>query len=225
MKASVSEPSRSEEISKIRSPKAITLIGVIIAFYILAMVGVTTAILVRESLQGDKIVQSRTAAQSFARGGIDAVKVIRNTNQLLYGADENCWNTLNDEIVDISNCDENLIQETYYTLKLDLEDNFSKLYLEQVAGDRANTFNPGYQIYECTLADAVFYANSSYANPEANNCISTDFYRQIQIEYEMVDGSPANPENAEMMVITSTVSWIADGRENTFSITEDLNRY
>ena len=208
---------------KISSPKAESLIETIVAITVIALGAVGVAVMMRTSLLGEELSNDRMEASRLAEEGAKALVGIRDTNILRYsGMEDVCWNTLDDGTfeIDSNNCDENLIErDVSYALKLDLEEDVLEYYPSAVEpGEASDPFAEEYRLYECPLGNGTLLANPSYANPEANGCIETEFYRNIYMEYQDTE----NPATSSMMTVTSTVVWITDGNEKTISFQRDI---
>jgi type II secretory pathway pseudopilin PulG len=176
------------------SKSGMSLIDAIIATTIIAIAATGAMTVVRVSLSGITLNQDRLSALSFAREGIETVRSIRDTNQLRYGSNDDCWNTL--EATSISDCEDILIADsTYYMPKFDLDDKL--VYLDESSDD---VFDGDNQLYECSELTV---------NPDSIvDCTETDFYRIVYIEYDdILDPS--------YMTITSTVGWISGGEQKT----------
>jgi len=194
---------------KIFSKKAESLIETIIAVTVVALIATGATIWIRMALFANVNTGDLSQAISLSKEGIEMVRSIRDTNGLRY-ANENCWNSL--EGTSVSDCEGALIgDDTYYALKVDLEDILWENYLEESSD--ADVFSDDYRLYECSFGDYTIMLNPSYLDPLAQDCIETDFYRQIYITYD-----------AESMTVTSTIGWFYNGYEKTFYSISNINK-
>jgi len=194
-----------------------SLIETIIAVTIIGLSATGAMIAVRMALVGNQTAEDRLQALSFAQEGIETIRNIRDTNYLRFELDE-CWNSL--EGTSITDCADALIDDsTYYVLKVDMEDVFGDDYLEESAD--ADVFADEYRLYECEFNGGVYnmYLSPSWADPTAEDCVESNFFRQIYIEYDTGD-----PATASLMDVTATVNWTIAGEEKTVSLTESINR-
>ena len=203
--------------------RAESLIETIVAVTVIALGAVSVGIMVRTGLIGDELSQDRMFATNLAKEGIDAVSNIRDTNWLRYGIqNDDCWNTADEPLTDITNCDSSLIDEDNYTLKLNLEDDFFEYIL--ASGPGADVFDEEYLIYECQVEDLDLENHNIFTNPTddqaAHTCEATTFYRKIEITY-----NTGVPGSAQYMTVSSEVGWTADGEQKTLELVGEVHNY
>lgn len=211
--------------------RAESLMETIIAITVIALIVTGAGIMVRISILGNELSQDRMTALNLAREGVEAMRNIRDTNWLRYAAKKDtCWNTLDDGGVpiDITNCDDvlNLIEhDTYYSLYMDLTDDFYEYYLKDT-GAAGDVFDASYQMHVCEIYNPpATYTGSLFANvedPAAAGCDEDSyFYRNVYFVYE----DTGDPQTSSIITVTVNVGWYSGGEQKEVSLTEKIGNW
>ncbi len=185
--------------------KAESLIEVLAAMFVLALGGMAALSLILSAYRTAQNVENGVVGINLAREGIEAVRIIRDTNWIEHaGERREYWNCLGD-----NDCNPNdskyLIQEDTSYL-VDFDNNFRwKLY--PYPGDKLDLDNPDNDTvntkFELGLADFKGGSLYTYATGNIGTVKPSGFYREIRFAYEEGVG-----DGNDVLKVTCLVQWL-----------------
>ena len=195
------------------------------------MVGLTGSLtLVLSAINAATVTKEKVIALNLAREGIEAVRNIRDTNWLKYGANmRECWNwdenwdKSNNDDVDSPGCAtgykaERLIQPGYY--RVDFDNTNYKWKLEKyttVSNWTVDLWTTDMPLHiDTSRTGSGFYTHRSGA--------STRYQRRIKIGYLKDNGAVGNPAD-NTMEIASVVRYIHDSKIRTVALVTRISDY
>jgi type II secretory pathway pseudopilin PulG len=213
---------------KIKSRRGETIIEVFVAVIVL-VVGVLAATrLFALATITNQLSKERVIATSLAREGIEAVRVIRDTNWLRFAGDRRlCWNSL-----DQNSCNglpgSAIMHQQNYIAYFDPANYRWELVdalTSPVRLDLTDGITVDDEQYHLNINDASGLYNHDLFNAVTNP--NSVFYREIYTEYlnddQTQDGS--TNESANIIRVTSKVAWYDRGKLNDVTLTTILTDY
>ncbi len=179
-----------------RPKNSIFLIIVIVA---LVTLGVSTSVSWYTLKNSVFTVQNMTATK-FAAEGIQAVRLLRDFNNLKFQGNRDCWRMLPDKKAgDICNAQNSLVEGFYEIKPIPLSTGYTFIYLGK---SEDQSFKP------------VSFSSGPALRPVENGIGTSGdsrFLRSIQIQFD-----PNKPD--KMMTVTSTVKWLNSGQTQQVSL-------
>lgn len=203
--------------------KAESLLEVIVSIFVVSVGAAVATSLIVTSLQSNSFSRDNLIALNLAQEGIEAVRLVRDTNWLKYSFDkDNCWNLLpgksctnapdpNDTMIDGNYIAEFDPNNSWDLIKvgdspatdLDLENNF---LASQV-----------YKLFTINKNNLKFYSHNTLSDPvDISDPQNERFYRMVNIVVE-----PATKE----INVRSMVKWQAQNRTHTVFLDSKLTNY
>jgi hypothetical protein len=230
--------------------KGETILEVLVALVVITIGAATATSLIVSSLKANLFNKDSLVALNLAQEGIEYMRNLRDTNWIKFSANtQGCWNTK----PEVATCSPaNLIAKAVgidgYALgdqlgvtavgaKLDLNDgvtgnekNYVLSYfdlnpaIDSDVVDKKDLQNKGAMLDDYDFIGS-FYGTSTKVD-------DSKFYRSIEVDYKNILAtapwtvSPAaNPETADMMVVTSTVQWKDGPTVHQAKLSSALSRY
>jgi type II secretory pathway pseudopilin PulG len=205
-----------------------TLVEVLVALVILIISAVYVVRLFSVASINSELARERVIATNLAREGIEAVRVIRDTNWLRYAGERRiCWNNNDPDYCSDSDGDQvadtPLADQTTYIAELRTADYRWELKEVTASLDLDDGVSGSESEYQLSF-DAT---TGLYVHDDTGD--TSPYYRQIYIEYlddtgtSLTTTSPA--EKANVMRVTSRVEWVDRGKHSNVTLTTNLTDY
>lgn len=220
--------------------KAESLIEVIIAIFVIAVGSGAATTLIVSALQANSFSRDNLVALNLAVEGLEAVRIIRDTNWLKFSYDkENCWNVLPEMGLGVD-CDDpkSLLSSGYYTVDLNpktysWQANFigtDTLVALDLKNQQANS-NEAYRLGFIDITPNQDTNKNSNLLDDTDIYVTRDaittetgvsrFYRMITITYL----DDPNPESANEAMVESLVQWQDRGQTHQVKLSTILTNY
>ncbi len=143
---------------------------------------------------------NKIQAIQIAREWIEAMKNIRDTNWIKFGADiTNCWNTFNYNSNCVNNAAENDIAPASYIIYQSVDNNW-KLASKTTWNFSSTTYRNDFKVF----IDSNWFYTQSWSSVESKPL----FTREIKVQYFEEDGITIWNSNEPKMEVTSLVQWV-----------------
>ncbi|MFH0834084.1 MAG: hypothetical protein V2A63_01695 [Patescibacteria group bacterium] len=210
----------------IKSRRGETLIEVLVATIVLIVGALASARLFAIATVNNDLTKERVIATNLAREGLEAVRVIRDTNWLRFAGDRRtCWNNLDpSECVDSGGgySIDPIRHRQQYVARFDPNNYRWELQSAGLGGrldlyDGVGDSDADYQL--------KIDANGLYN--QFSNGADTPFYREIYTEYLNDDQTQdaLTTEANNILRVTSIVEWYDRGKINNVTLTTILTDY
>ncbi len=209
--------------TKIKSRRGETLIEVFVATIVLVVGALAVTRLFAVATINNQLTKERAIATNLAREGLEAVRIIRDTNWLRYaGERRSCWNNL-----ELSACtglpSDAIGHRQNYIVKFDTS-NYRWVLDADDLPERLN-IDDG----DISFEDEKYRLQIDSANGLYNHAVAvgddTVFYREIYTEYLKDDQTLAAGPDANILRVTAKVAWYDRGKISDVVLTTILTDY
>lgn len=215
----------------LRSTTGETLLEVLIALIVIVVGAFGSVKLLAYASVNVQITKERIIATNLAREGIEAMRVVRDTNWLRYaGERRNCWNNFDPSPADLrhglENCytdnDDKVQHQQSYIVDMSMSDYRFRLtpvgtHLS-LAGGESDTD----ATYRLRIDPTTKLYTHTVGTPSA-------YYREVYVEHLDDSGTSlttaATPTDANVMRVTSRVAWINRGVVRDVTLSTILTDY
>lgn len=227
-----------------------TLLEVLLAIVVLIIGSATATSLILSAMKANAFNKDSLVALNLAQEGIEYMRNLRDTNWIRFSADrQGCWNSR----PGVATCTvANLMIDTNagsgYSLgdalsarhatKLDLSDgitaadeNYRLKYFDLNTGVDSDGEDKDDSGGKAKEADDYDFIGSFYGAEASVD--DTKFFRRIGVEYYTIGAGPGwaltgpgvLPQNADMMMVSSTVVWLDANVVHQINLKSALTRY
>lgn len=203
-------------------PSAETLAEVIIAFLVIGIIGTASTMVLTQTIDANKEAEERLIAYNLAREGVEAIRNLRDTNWLRFSGDRtNCWDVMPDTTSSLNCTTATKIGsgtgEDYlvYPELSDATEFFSwNLYSIDPSADDTT-------VWQLTVGTASTPIFSTEPDCWTSTCPETPYHRYVTVVSEDTSGDLL----ADLLTVTSTVTWESNGVTRTVTFADELTNY